>query len=306
MRIVALLLILLMSANIGIAQKKATPKKPIAKHTKATEPQSSALYNPMTKIGRGDIENFVYQVKQIDEFIERFNNNDSTMLRQYMDVNSPEVEAKRLSMFKGLFDRGRTWNVDDMKGMYQTVNDTLAPVMLNFFDENWYADATCSFYYKGESKKGRLILQIQKVPNRASKWVIVSALTPFLPSHSGEFPKLSIPADSNRTMNPVSHGTDFLGLQKALIDKRNFSNYLHENMYDLAYAPFVSAVLDESLEIDHVDFVQYHFLQIPNWMFKVEKVYRENSNNSGWLISTLIPTSNEQKVQYKKDILGID
>src|SRR5262245_64816028 len=61
---------------------------------------------------------------------------------------------------------------------------------------------------------------------------------------------------------------------------------------------FPYTTLFRSLKYMQVNEVQYHFLQIPNWVFVVSQFHRD-SKNSGWLISKLYSNPDSEKNIYR-------
>src|SRR3990170_303965 len=48
--------------------------------------------------------NFVFEVKQIDEFFERFNNDQNSLLASYVRLKYPETNITRISLLESLFN----------------------------------------------------------------------------------------------------------------------------------------------------------------------------------------------------------
>jgi len=54
---------------------------------------------------------FTYQVKQVDEFIDRFNGTDSTFIHYY-ETHNPGKTLSREQLIKGLFNsENKNWNL---------------------------------------------------------------------------------------------------------------------------------------------------------------------------------------------------
>jgi hypothetical protein len=241
-------------------------------------------------------ENFAFQVKQIDEFIERFNNEDSTLIKKYMEDNYDVDQFNRLDLLKTLFNyTDVVWNVDEVTQFLSDVTKTDNPVLLDFLDDNWYAELDCSGSYKGINKKFKLILKIQvNEEKKASKWVITSVQADFF-----QLPEAS---SSQKTLNPASHGTDFMGLKIAFKDGSNIGNYIAEEANTSQLLLFFHELQEKNIIFDQVDDITYHFLQIENWIFQVRD-FKRNTTNSGWLICALIHVNEDDKKYYKKEKL---
>ncbi len=243
-------------------------------------------------------ENFAFEVKQIDEFIERFNNRENTLLREYIKTNYPEAKIDRTSLIKGLFNQAdTTWDAVQLNQFIEKVTNFSSPAFLSFYDKDWYAEVDCQFIYHGEDEEATLILLVQPEKDGASKWVITSAKADFL--------RLPGYQDSTKSLNPISHATDFMGLDKALSDQENLLNYFRRDFKNDLLTAFIYEVKNGSLKFKQVNNIIYHFLQIDGWILTIEQFAR-NSRNSGWLISSLVKVSEEEKRMYKKSVLNIE
>ena len=110
--------------------------------------------------------NFAYQVKQIDEFIERFNNKDKTLIKQYVQKLDTAAKFKRENLIKSLFNASDTsWKKEEIMRFIGQVTDANKPTYLNFFDNHWYAEVNCAAIYKGKPTPITLILKIQREKN---------------------------------------------------------------------------------------------------------------------------------------------
>ncbi|MEZ4826611.1 MAG: hypothetical protein R3C61_10010 [Bacteroidia bacterium] len=240
---------------------------------------------------------FALEVKQLDEFIERFNYEENTMVLQYIRQHFPNQVPGRADLLKTLFNLNRTnWNEPEVKAFIHQVADTCNPEYLNFFGNDWYAELDCAVLYRGKPEKATLIMQIQREPGHASKWVIKGVKTDFLYIPREE--------DESRTLNPVSHGTDFMGLGKALADVRNIRNYITTDFTPDQLTLFLSGIMDGTITFRQVNHICYHFLQVEGWAFQLKRFLR-NSGNSGWLINELVRVPPSQKNKYLTEVLHI-
>ena len=102
-------------------------------------PKLVLAQSPASQVARAKIlteldVHFIYEVKQVDEFIDRFNN-DSTQLQEFMQrVNAPKLS--RESMIKTLFNYSRQggWNSSDIVAFIKQVDNKQAPILLNFLE----------------------------------------------------------------------------------------------------------------------------------------------------------------------------
>lgn len=242
---------------------------------------------------------FAFEVKTIDEFIERFNNDQYTLIRQYLETKFPKKKITRYDLVRTLFNYEEPLWDKELAGQFvNQVCDTSKEKFLDFYADNWYAQAECQVKYKGVSKKVWITLQVV-VSDRtgAAKWVMCGARAPFL-----DFSKR---LDPKKFLNPISHATDFIGLKKAMEDKMFVRNYLTEKFQESHLNKYLAALATGDIEFQQINSVQYHFLSIDNWLFKV-KEYIRPGRNSGWLIQSLSKKTNAEKETYKKEVLFCD
>ena len=243
-------------------------------------------------------ENFAFEVKQIDEFIERFDNRENTLIKEYVKAHFPDAQIERTSLIKGLFNQSdTTWKPGVVNEFIADVTNSTSPDFLSFYDSDWYAEVECQFSYSGKVQEAALTLKVQPEKDGASKWIIAGVKADFLRLHSA--------SDSTKSLNPISHGTDFLGLEKALSDKANLLNYFRRDFKNDQVTSFIYELKNGSLKFKQVNSIVYHFLQIDHWVFTIEQFSRD-SRNSGWLISSLTKASAKHKELYKKEVLHIE
>lgn len=242
---------------------------------------------------------FAFEVKTIDEFIERFNNEKYTLIRQYMEQKFPGKEMSRLDLLRTLFNyEDPAWSQEEALAFSNEVLNPAGEKFLDFYSDTWFAEAECRVKYKGVSKKVRITMQVF-VSDRtgAAKWVICGARAPFL--------DFSNRVDPRKFLNPISHATDFIGLKKAMDDHVFVRNYLMEGFRESHLNKYLAAVAIGDIVFEQVLKVNYHFLSIPGWLFTVQE-YRRPGKNSGWLIQSLSRKSDESKKEYLKTKLNCD
>ncbi len=226
---------------------------------------------------------FTFKVKQVDEFIKRFNNDPKTLANQYK-IETGGHPLSRKENILSLFDHNKDWNETLIKTFLKKTLSNKAATFVDFFDKDWYAKVNCTFSYKNKDQFVNLILQNQLQSNGGSKWVIVSII------ENLAFPKCEdIPEshDPYTSLNPMSHATDFVALHKAFKDKQNLGNYFDEWNQQDEFIGFKHAILNETITFVQTNTITYHFLQLEDWVFTLN-YYPRNSRNSGWLISDLI------------------
>lgn len=240
--------------------------------------------------------NFALEVKQIDEFIERFNFQENTLLLQYVEENYPGKMLDRVSLLQSLFDEGRDWDNAARTAFVKQVTNPLRPTVIDFMEDDWFAAVQCSVTFKGKVETPTLILQIQQGPDFSSKWIIRSVKAEFF-----QFPSKSTP---EHFLNPISHSTDFMGLRRVMDNKAHLPDYAFSDFEPDLLSLFMYELMNGNIEFLQVNSITYHFLQVNGWIFQVQKHLR-NSRNSGWLIDQLLPADDFTKVTYRRDVLSL-
>lgn len=243
--------------------------------------------------------NFAFEVKQIDEFFERFNNEKDAFIASYLKANFPGTVVDRESLINNLFNLESDWNKDTLNEFSKHVLDSIHPVFLDFSNKDWYAETQCKFKYNDKVIDVQILLKVQQEANGGTKWMIASAYSKDIPVADDSMTFVHV-YDGHKFINPISHATNFIGLSTALMDKSNIRDYLDSNFYVYpASRDFLSALLKNKLECQFVNKITYHFLQVDGWIFTVNYFQRE-SVNSGWLINTLQRATEEEKEAYRK------
>lgn len=256
-----------------------------------------SLQPAQSQVLAAEEELFAFRVKQLDEFFERFNNQE-TLITKYVAEANPGAQLSREVLLKSLFNLSSTQLTQELAlDFIETINNPENPVFLNFSDKDWYAAVNCSVLHEDKHQNILLIMKIQKEADGGLKWVITSVKAGFLEPEQQKNHKVSL--------NPVSHGTEFLGLSKALADRENVRNYLPDNFQNNALSVFVHEWQHNRIVFQQVISITYHFLQVEGWIMTLED-FKRQSKNSGWLISNLIKADGGAKCDYRKKILNID
>jgi hypothetical protein len=241
---------------------------------------------------------FVWQVKQVNEFIERFNNNDSTLLKKYTGNNAPATSLTRERLILGLFNAERKdWDKAEIKNFIKSVDDKANPRFLSMYGDRWHASLNCDITWKGRRESAVLSLKLIRLPSNGYKWIITAVNAKFLTalaqagaaSQTGF--KIPEAIDKTTSLNPMSHGTDFMDIYQVNTDTKNIANYFDggENL-DNTTQYFIQQIINSNAQITRVSNITYHFDQIDGWAFDIQQ-YNRQTRNSGWLISKLTKTS---------------
>ncbi len=251
-------------------------------------------------------ENFAWQVKQIDEFMDRFNNADYTPIRQYVKDQYQINDVSRTDVLRSLFNLAKKdWNKPDIVRFLSEVSDSLPPPYLDFYDHDWYAELRCQGVQHGKRVFFTLVLSIElDETTGGSRWIINSVAADFLPKATTERLAFAVDEtyDVTKTLQPTSFGTDFMNLVDALRDTAHLESYVVRGEVDQPLTAFLNRLYRRELTFRQVDHIVYHFLQVEGWVFQVQDFHRP-STNSGWLINNLLLLSETEKQTYRKNLL---
>lgn len=244
-------------------------------------------------------ENFAFKVKQIDEFMERFNSAESSQIQQYVREHYALDSLSRASLMLSLFNQeDTTWNEQDIRTFVSDVLHPSSPATIDFYDQGWYVELDCVGHYKGRDESFTLILSLEVLQRgQGAKWVIESV--------SADFLGIGRSRDQRRALNPASYGNNFIDLNEALQDTSNIRNYLNLRRQHSQLLLFLNELRERKLVFKRINQITYHFLQIDDWIFKVRDFNRDTPN-SGWLISELLRVNDRQKLQYQEKVLYLN
>ncbi|WP_354584817.1 hypothetical protein [Hymenobacter sp. UYCo722] len=233
-------------------------------------------------------------MKQVDEFIERFNNDPSSFINEYAQKSGQAGPLTREKMIKSLFNaKASGWNYQQINDFIKQVSSPDAPQYLDFNGDGWFARVKCRVLCNGRPEDATLILQTDTLANGASKWVIADinfserVRLALKKDSAEELLPCPAPADSTTSYNPMSHATGFLNIDLATRNPENISNFVigpGDRSRNLNL--FIDACLRKRFKIVRANSVTYSFLQIKGWRIEISQFTRQ-SMNSGWLISKL-------------------
>lgn len=250
-------------------------------------------------------KHFIYQVKQIDEFFERFNDAPNSFSREIYKSYKIKYNLDRKKLIKSLFNyEGKTWSQQVIDSFVRKALLTKMPSSLNWHGENWYAEANCKFQYNSTIISIPVILRIMTDEKKRSKWVITGIKNNLLKEPQNNGIPITVRTLKTKFINPSNHGTNFIELSKVFEDKDHLSDYFDNEFFYRANAvQFYQSIMKTHISFLFVQDVKYHFLNVPGYIFTVDYFQRETLN-SGWLINYLISATANEKDIYKKQLLG--
>lgn len=236
---------------------------------------------------------FKFRVKQLDEFMARFNGEES------VEITVPDSLKKPLNLLYLFNHELFAANRDSMKQEVDTFIQAIidSQTTLHFDDEDWFAEVLCNCSYKGQNEQLTLYLKPEKIEEYQYRWVITGA--------KGRLLRLE-PPKRNRGLDilPNNHEVAFMALPKiSLLGSDNILNYSQREYTPDQLTAFYAMVYSGALKIETTEQITYHFLEVPGYVFNVQRFMRKG-NNTGWLISNLSPICETEKQTYFKQCLS--
>jgi hypothetical protein len=254
----------------------------------------------------GDRERFVKEVKQLDQFFKRFNNRENIFtgevkpLEAYSkdknDTLKFQTERKKSLLALLNFSDSILIKRKETVDFINQVGDDSNHVELGYNNSDWYAKVECSFRYR-ELKQGvQLTLEREGTPELGNKWVITGVGLPFISL-------IPTRTDTVKFISPMNHEVGFMDLFKVFRDKPNITQYTSTGFMPDKLSIFLYLIKTGELQYISTNSIQYHFLQVKNWLFTVD-YFNRASNNSGWLISSIVQMDDTGKKNYRENILN--
>lgn len=230
---------------------------------------------------------FRAHVKQVDEFIERFNCESFTP-----GIDTTKSDAKRLNLIS-LFPVETSKSSDSAYKVASKFADHVlsSGAKLRYEDSTWFAIAQCHGKLKNKPVDFTIFLNVEHRRGRMYKWVIsrvvgdVFALTP---SNANEMLMIS----------PTDHEINFMQLARITTEKDDLILNYRQKQFELDQTSvFFTMVNQGLLDIEHVTNLQFVFMQVPGYQVTIEYIDRL-ANNAGWLIKSALPIKDADKKAY--------
>jgi len=253
----------------------------------------SSLY---TSAQIGDVQSdesvFYAQTKQINQFFRRFNGEEDVTGKRLYDTDGDYHTVKlRDKYLKILFDLSSPLITNDEREVFiLEVNSKKDPLFLDFHANNWFAEVSSDFTYKGKPIHMILYFKLEK-ENLGYKWVLSNV-------HSGIFEKyfnhVGDTISGENFLHPMSHELDFMNLRKMFSNPDKLGYYMEKDYHPDQLSLFLKEYHDGNLKFVSSNTVKFHFFQVPNWYFEIS-YFNRYQNNSGWLISNLVRVNDQEK-----------
>lgn len=237
---------------------------------------------------------FAAQVKSIDEFLARFNGDESKP-----GISS---DSLRRDNILHLFDFSMSHadlNKDQFKAqIHDFINTSLNwNGRLSIMSKGTYAEAKCRVKYKKKPFFVTLLMQREKTQKGGQKWAVTKVKG---------LASLGVYNDKRLTISPVDHETHFMSLQDLFQANKQIVPSMRSNEVEIDELSFFFGLcVANAIEFEVVDELVFHFTDLPDYSFVVEEKGRPGTN-SGWLITKIKKhNSSKDKNAYINQLLGI-
>lgn len=229
-----------------------------------------------------------FKVKQLDEFIRRFNyETDYTgkrIERPAFDSLPVDTAWKRKNLMTLLnlekFQKS-DHRLDSLSTAFIEYLIRETP-QLHYEDTTWTAEAFATVRYRQQEYPIQLYLRTEQRKGIYYKWILKDVLSPLF---AALWPK----SNANIFLMPNLHGISFLSLPSFLNENSESVRHLHGKGYELQRLTlFDFLYATRQLEMRAISRVVYHF-RLPRYRFRVERFEHRDSYNQGWLINEIRP-----------------
>lgn len=247
-------------------------------------------------------EDIVFRIKQLGEFIDRFNYEKDFFNLPINDSFSQLI--KRDEYVRLLFNMEDAYlglNCIDAYNDYEDlvssfINEVVSnDLKLNLCSEKIFVKVTAEVEHENSTKQIIITLKKECSDGHTSSWKIAGVdFAPFRIPKSATY--ISIPPSSNET--------SFIDLNRIINSNLYLlPDHVKEINYDQV-SVFYYAVSKNQITLKHIEDLQYFILDFKPWVIKI----RENNTgnyNTGWLIDDLFYLSQNEIYEFLRDSLFI-
>lgn len=221
-----------------------------------------------------------FKVKQIDEFMNRFNYDVSYDGTRVKDRENIELRKKNMYTLFNLDQFGDSLGYPNE--LVKKFSDDIIrkDIHIHYEDTTWQAELVCEVTFSNKQRKISLLLQTEKIREYEYKWVIANV--------SGDlFETSDLPEPQKLLISPAEHGINFITLPTTITNHSKAVAALSPQGHrEDKLSIFNFLVSHGILKIRSIKEVKYHF-NVPNYYFEVERIEKDRSYNTGWLINKI-------------------
>lgn len=239
-------------------------------------------------------ERFAAHVASMDEFMSRFNGDES----------KPGIEADSLNHIYNiihLFDSNIAKRVESVDTLKKEMMDFATTVdhweqRLALKDSHAWGEAVCRMKYKKKVIKVTLLMHLDSIGNGRSRWGIdgVKGLK-----------EAGIYTNNLLTISPIDHETHFISLEDFFELNKDLIPSLRTRRHTIdELSLLMGLAMAGDIQFEYVEELKFHFLEVPGYAFCVEEIGRDGYN-SGWLITRFEKLGEKEKVEYLNNLFGL-
>lgn len=227
-------------------------------------------------------ENWALKVKQLDDFVDRFNNKlNYTQSRTI--VKNELAPDQRKAVLASLFNPSLVSGQELVSEFIKKV-DSLGYQII-FGQTNIISRLGVTSIYKEKPFNFELQMIIESEPDGSMKWVIVDTFSP-------KYPWSTIEPNPNKFINPSNHNLRFSSLSKLINDGNDIQGIFTKDFKLDDFSILVHEILEGNLEIKGIKDLTYQLYILDEYQLIVK--YLEGGNKiSGWLISEINYLNNQ-------------
>lgn len=225
-----------------------------------------------------------FKVKQIDEFMHRFNY-DITYNGKKPTIHTDSIKYKenRVKNMLTLFNLDKY--MDKNKKPKKLAADLIEYAIennskLSFTDSTWTAIVKCWGLYQGQKRNINLYLNVERIKNVEYKWVINKV-------DGKMFEVLKDTIDFKVFISPAEHGIGFISLPSTIeMNTQKIASLDYKEHKNDKLSIFNYLIASKALKITSIEKVIYRYI-LGKYSFDVERIEKEKSYNKGWLINDI-------------------
>lgn len=231
-----------------------------------------------------DEQELKFKVKQIDEFMHRFNydiayDGSSPVFMKDSATYVAERTKNMLTLFnldKFLTKEKKPSIITQQIISYVIKNN----IRLEYANSSWYAKLKCNCTYLGRKSTMLIDLRVEKIKGVEYKWVISDV-------NGSLFAAMKDTVDVSTFISPADHGIGFISLPHTINSNYKVVNsFAYKGHKNDRLSVFNFMVANQMLKINNVESVSYHY-SLGKYNIVVERVEKTNSYNKGWLINSI-------------------
>lgn len=236
--------------------------------------------------------------KQMNQFFRRFNGEeDENGKRFYANDKKFRDPSLRKKYLPSLFDRQTSQIDPDVAKIFvKEVSDKKTSIFLDHHTDDWFAEVSTTFKFKGKEISGLLYMRMQR-QGQGYEWIIEDVAFDQFQQY---FNKDT--SENKKFMHPLSHELDFMTLRKALQNTKHSEQFTGRKFAPDFLSIFLYEINQGNLKFISVKNTKFHFFAIDGYYFSLAN-YNRSGYNSGWLISSLIKLNGANQKQQMKDYI---